>query len=161
HAPEDAPMRWKAAVAIVLSLLGPAPALAWGERGHEITNRLAAESLPQDAPEWLRSAAARIAYLGYEPDRRRVPALGFLEAAHAPDHYVDLELLGDLSELKEGRYAELRELERRGVDKHEWTGLALYRAAETAEMLEAQVAALDSTVAGSPENAAARDAAMT
>jgi hypothetical protein len=68
-------------------------------------NRLAASSLPADAPAFLRSAAAvsEIEYLGPEPDRWRSPAEPELEAAQAPEHFIDLELADALGPLPRRR----------------------------------------------------------
>jgi hypothetical protein len=56
-------------------------------------NRLAAGSLPGSVPLFLRSEAAvnEIEYLGPEPDRWRSPAEPELNAAQAPEHFIDLE----------------------------------------------------------------------
>jgi hypothetical protein len=66
---------------------------AWGNEGHRMINRLAASTLPADAPAFLRSADAanEIEYLGPEPDRWRSPAELELSAAQAPEHFIDLE----------------------------------------------------------------------
>lgn len=57
-------------------------------------NRLAASSLPPAVPAFLHSPAAldEIEYLGPEPDRWRSPAEPELNAAQAPEHFIDLEL---------------------------------------------------------------------
>jgi hypothetical protein len=74
-------------------VLQPSAARAWGNGGHRIINRLAAASLPADVPAFLRSEAAldQIEYLGPEPDRWRSPAEPELNAAQAPEHFIDLE----------------------------------------------------------------------
>ena len=56
-------------------------------------NRLAATHLPPDVPAFLRSEAAaeEIEYLGPEPDRWRSLAEPELNAAQAPEHFIDLE----------------------------------------------------------------------
>ena len=56
-------------------------------------NRLAITTLPADAPAFLRSeaAASEIEFLGPEPDRWRSPAEPELNAAQAPEHFIDLE----------------------------------------------------------------------
>lgn len=66
---------------------------AWGNEGHRIINRLAASNLPPDVPPFLRSGDAlnEIEYLGPEPDRWRSPAEPELNAAQAPEHFIDLE----------------------------------------------------------------------
>jgi hypothetical protein len=82
------------AVAGFVCLALPTPlAHAWGNEGHRLINRLAAENLPADVPEFLRSKAAveEIEYLGPEPDRWRSPAEPELVAAQAPEHFIDLE----------------------------------------------------------------------
>ena len=79
---------------IGLTALGSAlPAHAWGNEGHRLINRLAATTLPGDVPAFLHSAAAvdEIEYLGPEPDRWRSPAEPELNAAQAPEHFIDLE----------------------------------------------------------------------
>jgi hypothetical protein len=83
---------------IVLAVLFAAnftqPGFAWGKRAHTIINRVAAESLPDDLPSFLRSrqAADEIAWLGDEPDRWRSAAEPELSAAQAPEHFIDLEI---------------------------------------------------------------------
>ena len=69
-------------------------------------NRLAASNLPPDVPEFLRTAAAinEIDYLGPEPDRWRSPAEPELNAAQAPEHYIDLELADKLRPLPHKRF---------------------------------------------------------
>lgn len=68
-------------------------------------NRLAAETLPADVPAFLRSPRAinEIAYLGPEPDRWRSPAEPELNAAQAPEHFIDLELADKFSPLPHKR----------------------------------------------------------
>jgi hypothetical protein len=68
-------------------------------------NRLAAGALPADVPEFLRSSAAldEIEYLGPEPDRWRSPAEPELNAAQAPEHFIDLELADALGPLPRQR----------------------------------------------------------
>ena len=69
-------------------------------------NRLAAENLPASLPEFLRSRAAieEIEYLGPEPDRWRSPNEAELNAAQAPEHYIDLELADMVGPLPRRRY---------------------------------------------------------
>jgi hypothetical protein len=88
----------KSSVAVLLAGLlsfglHPSQALAWGNEGHRMINRLAASSLPADVPAFLRtpSAVNEIEYLGPEPDRWRSPAEPELVAAQALEHFIDLE----------------------------------------------------------------------
>jgi len=78
---------------VVLVLAKPPLAGAWGNEGHRMINRLAIATLPSDIPAFLRSEAAlnEIEYLGPEPDRWRSPAEPELNAAQAPEHFIDLE----------------------------------------------------------------------
>jgi hypothetical protein len=82
-----------ALLALLCTCLQPPAALAWGNEGHRMINRLAVSSLPADAPPFLRSETAtrEIEYLGPEPDRWRSPAEPELSAAQAPEHFIDLE----------------------------------------------------------------------
>ena len=85
----------------VLALLSAPSGFCWGSDGHRMINRLAIESLPPDAPAFLKTPAAleEIAYMGPEPDRWRSPAEPALSYAQGPEHFIDLEtadLLGPL-----------------------------------------------------------------
>jgi hypothetical protein len=57
-------------------------------------------------PSFLRtsSAAARIAYLGPEPDRWRGASEYALNNAQSPDHFINLERIEGLGALPKGRY---------------------------------------------------------
>jgi len=79
-------------------------AWGWGNEGHIYVNRVAAEKLPPDTPAFLRNAVAELAYLGPEPDRWREDYDPALKSAQEPDHYIDLERIGWLDHLPEGRY---------------------------------------------------------
>jgi len=94
-----------AVVCFVLLIAAPALAFAWGNEGHRIINRLAASSLPEDVPSFLRSEAAldEIEYLGPEPDRWRSAAEPELAAAQAPEHFIDLETADALGPLPHRR----------------------------------------------------------
>jgi hypothetical protein len=87
-------------------ILAVAPlAFSWGNEGHRLVNRLAISSLPPDVPAFLRSEAAiaEIEYLGPEPDRWRSPAEPELNAAQAPEHFIDLEPADALGPLPRNR----------------------------------------------------------
>lgn len=94
-----------ALIVLASVLLHASFASAWGNEGHRIINRLAAASLPADAPAFLRSQAAieEIEYLGPEPDRWRSPGEPELNAAQAPEHFIDLELADVLGPLPRRR----------------------------------------------------------
>jgi hypothetical protein len=78
---------------LALAAAPPPAAHAWGNEGHRLINRLAAANLPADVPAFLHSEAAvnEMEYLGPEPDRWRSPAEPELNAAQAPEHFIDLE----------------------------------------------------------------------
>ena len=91
--------------ALVLLALLPVSGHAWEKEGHQIINRLAASSLPPAVPAFLRTPAAldEIEYLGPEPDRWRSPAEPELNAAQAPEHFLDLELANAFAPLPHKR----------------------------------------------------------
>ena len=94
------------AAAILLPLLAVPPSFAWGNDGHRMVNRLAVEKLPADMPAFFRTPAAllEIEYLGPEPDRWRSPAEPELNAAQAPEHFIDLELADVVGTLPRKRF---------------------------------------------------------
>ncbi len=88
------------------------PALAWGNDGHRMINRLALAALPGDVPAFLRSSEALAAaeYYGPEPDRWRSPSEPELNAAQAPEHFIDLEYADMVGTLPRRRYDFVRAL---------------------------------------------------
>jgi S1/P1 Nuclease len=93
-------------VLALLALLAPfRQAHGWGNEGHRLINRLAASSLPADVPAFLRSpqAVEEVEYLGPEPDRWRSRAEPQLNAAQAPEHFIDLEPVDALGPLPRNR----------------------------------------------------------
>lgn len=101
-----------AAAVVVFIAVQPRAAHAWGSDGHQMINRLAASTLPADVPAFLRSPAAidEIEYLGPEPDRWRSLAEPELNAAQAPEHFIDLELADALGPLPHRRFDFLAEV---------------------------------------------------
>jgi hypothetical protein len=77
-----------------------------------MVNRLAATYLPKDVPAFLRNGNAldTMEYLGPEPDRWRNRAEAELNAAQAPEHFIDLEYADLLGELPKKRYDYVRAL---------------------------------------------------
>ena len=94
------------AVLALLPLLAVPPSFGWGDVGHKMINKLAAEALPSDVPAFLRTPEAvnEIEYLGPEPDRWRSLAEPELNAAQAPDHFIDLEYADIIGTLPKRRY---------------------------------------------------------
>jgi hypothetical protein len=75
-------------------------------------NKLAAEGLPADMPAFMRTSAAidEIAYLGPEPDRWRSLAEPELNAAQAPDHFINFYYADMIGPLPRRRYEYIAEL---------------------------------------------------
>lgn len=96
----------------------PAPA-RWGEAGHVMAGRAAAEGLPDDVPAFFRGAADRLAYLNPEPDRWRERTLREMDQAWSYDHYVDLENLPPGALDAPDRWVYLRMLYEAGLERPE------------------------------------------
>lgn len=96
----------RVAVAVLLPLIAVPSSFGWGNEGHRLVNKLAAANLPADMPAFLHTQAAidEIEYLGPEPDRWRGLAEPELNAAQAPDHFLDLELADVIQPLPRRRY---------------------------------------------------------
>lgn len=69
-----------------------ASAFGWGADGHRMVSTVAMQSLPEEVPAFLRSAAAveEVRYLGPEADRERGAGKSFDEE-HSPAHFVDVD----------------------------------------------------------------------
>jgi S1/P1 Nuclease len=93
------------ALGILFLVVPSSGAHAWETEGHRMINKLAASTLPDSVPAFLRSQAAidEIEYLGPEPDRWRSKAESELSAAQAPEHFIDLELADALGPLPHKR----------------------------------------------------------
>jgi len=107
------PARLRVTAALVLMpLLSVQAAFAWGMDGHMMINRIAGATLPSDVPEFLRSRAAlnALEYYGPEPDRWRSPAEPELNAAQAPEHFLDIEWADLAGPLPRRRYDYIRAL---------------------------------------------------
>ena len=100
------------AAVLLLPLMLVQQGFAWGIDGHMMINRLAGANLPPDVPDFLRSPAAlnALEYYGPEPDRWRSPAEPELNAAQAPEHFIDLEWADLAGPLPRRRYDYIRAL---------------------------------------------------
>jgi hypothetical protein len=116
---------------------GATPAL-WGADGHRMIGRVAAETLPAEMPAFFRDAAAQLAYLNVEPDRWREARERRLEpamdAAHSPEHFIDLELVPPNALRAADRLAYADSLRAHGVDAGT-AGLLPYRVLELTQRL--------------------------
>ena len=101
-------------------------------------NRLAASTLPPSVPAFMRSEAAvnGIEYLGPEPDRWRSPAEPELNAAQAPEHFIDLEPADALGPLPRRRLDFEAKVFAAGL-RPEKIGLQPWEATEVWERLKA------------------------
>jgi hypothetical protein len=77
-----------------------------------LINRLAGQALPADIPAFLRTPAAvdALEYYGPEPDRWRSTVEPELNAAQAPEHFIDLEYADLAGPLPRRRYDYIRAL---------------------------------------------------
>ena len=89
---------------IAAAVLLPTLASGWADVGHTTINRVAAENVPADMPQFLKTASSRIGWLGPEPDRWCSDLEKPLNAAQAPDHFIDLEYVDWLKPLPPDRY---------------------------------------------------------
>lgn len=96
----------RSAYAIVLLLLAPLYASAWGEKGHLMVNRLAIEAATSKLPEFMSGSREHIIYNGPEPDRWRIEGqTSVMNTAQAADHFFDSELWGPISTIDADRYS--------------------------------------------------------
>lgn len=128
----------KRALVLVLTLLTAAPLFAWGEKGHYIVNEAATMSLPTDMPHFFYNAFPQLVWTAYEPDRWR-GAGPSLDAANAPDHFLDYEFV-DALKLPPDRYKFIALLGSSGTLRrhrleNSWTGFLPWRIAELCERL--------------------------
>ncbi|MCL2659162.1 MAG: nuclease [Acidobacteriaceae bacterium] len=133
-----------AVAAAMVPALTAQTALAWGNDGHKMINRLAAANLPKDVPAFLRSASAldTLEYLGSEPDRWRNKAEADLAATQTPEHFIDLEYADLIGTLPRKRYDYVRALAKAQAEypnlrlTPERVGLQPYAAEEVYERLK-------------------------
>lgn len=80
------------AASLAAVLAAPLPALAWGAVGHRIVNNVAARSLPDSVPAFVRTpdAIAEITTLGPEPDRLKGAGKTWGSDLD-PGHFLDLD----------------------------------------------------------------------
>jgi hypothetical protein len=86
------------------ALLLPVLAPGWGDVGHTTINRIAAEKVPANMPQFLKHASRHIGWNGPEPDRWRSNLEKPLNDSQAPDHFIDLEYVDWLKPLPPDRY---------------------------------------------------------
>ena len=106
--------RARLALAVAVLLAAAPVARAWHPAGHDMITRAALESLPEAVPGFLRLGADRVAHVSLDPDLHRRDATPALKAQAGPEHYCDLELLGDAA-LPESRPAFRALLREKGI----------------------------------------------
>jgi hypothetical protein len=147
--------------AVLVCLIAQSPAvLAWGNEGHRMINRLAAGSLPASVPLFLRSEAAvnEIDYLGPEPDRWRSPAEPELNAAQAPEHFIDFEPADALGPLPHRRLDFEAKVFAAG-ERPEKVGLQPWETTEVWERLKAALREYRALAAAGKDTRGAEEAA--
>lgn len=110
---------WLVLIVIVAMVFTPSSS-AWGDEGHRYVNQVAAEKLPADMPAFFRNAAARLAFLGPEPDRWRDPynkeVYTALREVNGPDHFIDIDKRENFEALPNDRYHYVEWLRAQGKD---------------------------------------------
>jgi hypothetical protein len=129
----------RATIGALLIALAPARAFAWGDKGHQMTARVAVRALPKDMPAFFRAAEVELGYLCPEPDRwrseTREPALRGLANR---DHVFKLE---DMTQpLPPHRFAFFQQYVGKprpggGTYQYQDLGFSPYAMAEHSEML--------------------------
>jgi hypothetical protein len=124
--------------AALLLVLIAAPAFAWGEAGHLMTNEAATLALPTDMPHFFYKAFPQLVWLGVDPDRWK-GAGESLDNVNPPDHFIDYEYVADL-QLPSKRYQfidqlyKTRTLRRYGIS-NSTIGFLPWRVAELCDRL--------------------------
>ena len=80
---------------LLFSFILITPAWAWWGGGHDILTQASIKVLPEEMPEFFRSATAEkmIAHCTYDPDVSRNRNMLHARAAEYGEHYFDLELI--------------------------------------------------------------------
>lgn len=82
-------------LALVIAAACASPLFAWHAEGHNAVARGAVAVLPDTMPEWFRKGAELVAHTSNDPDAFKNPSVIALTHAEQPEHFLDLELLGD------------------------------------------------------------------
>lgn len=92
---------------LLFSLLITTPAWAWWGGGHDILTRGAVKALPEEMPEFFRSAEKRVAHCAYDPDISKERSTPNARQSEYGEHYFDVELL-EGHPIPEGREAHIK-----------------------------------------------------
>lgn len=134
-------LRFCLLLSLIALLAAPPPAFAWGDHGHLLAGRAAALKLPEQMPKFFRQSTDHLSYLNPEPDRWRDRAEAAiyptLNAASAPDHYIDLEFVPAGGLDAPDRYAFILELVKAGRRPNE-AGFVPFRILEQFQRLRVE-----------------------
>jgi hypothetical protein len=120
----------------LLTLAVAGTAAAWGEAGHDMIGRVAAEGLPSSMPSFFTGAVDQLAYLNPEPDRWRERDLREMDEAYKYDHYIDLENVSPGALESPDRFRFLAALYAAGIERPEQAvGFLPYRILELHQRL--------------------------
>src|SRR4051812_25703899 len=87
-----------------LVILIPTIAITWGNEGHTMINRVAAQKVTADMPQFLKNSSDQLAFLGPEPDRWREKSESTLKYAQEPEHFMDMEMVDWMKPLPNDRF---------------------------------------------------------
>ena len=120
-------------ILILFSVLLTTPAWAWWGGGHDILTQAAVKALPEEMPEFFRSAEKMVAHCVYDPDISKERATPHARQAEYGEHYIDIELLKD-HPIPDGREAHIKLCAELGVAPRA-VGTLPYALAEWTERL--------------------------
>ena len=120
-------------ILILFSIFLSTPAWAWWGGGHDILTQASVKALPEEMPEFFRSAEKMIAHCVYDPDISKDRGTPHARQAEYGEHYIDVELLKD-HPIPEGREAHIKLCAELGLAPRT-VGLLPYALAEWTERL--------------------------
>ena len=82
-------------ICILFLMLLTAPTWAWWGGGHNILTQASVKVLPEEMPEFFRSAGKMIAHCSYDPDISKGRGTPHARQAEYSEHYIDVELFGE------------------------------------------------------------------
>ncbi len=118
---------------VFFSIFLTLPAWAWWGGGHDILTQAAVKALPEEMPEFFRSAEKAIAHCAYDPDLSKERGTPHARQAEYGEHYIDVELFGE-HPIPEGREAHIALCAKLGLTPRT-VGTVPYALAEWTERL--------------------------
>ena len=120
--------------ALALCAIIASTAHAWHEQEHQAITATVQRLLPEDMPAWFATGVRGLAaHCSVDPDVFKNRATPHLRDAEAPDHYLDLELVGE-GPMPKTRYGFIALCARKGVDP-ERAGVLPYAVTEWTQRL--------------------------